>query len=71
VQAHGLVAELAHQKNALACGLIHGLRELVLLPGRLEPQAHLALRAEETIRRHGVVQALVGSEVVVVVDEGA
>jgi hypothetical protein len=69
MQAHGLLAELPHQEHALALGLIHRQRELVLGPGGLKAQAHLVLRAEETIRRHGVVQALVGAEVVVVVDE--
>ncbi len=70
MKADGLVAELAHQKDALARRLVHGFGELVLLPSRFEAQAHLVFRPEEAVSRDGVVQALVGSEVVVVVDEG-
>jgi hypothetical protein len=71
MQADSLVAELAHQKDALARGFIHGFGELVLLPSRFQAQPHLAFRSEEAVCRDGVVQALVRSEVVVVVDEGA
>jgi hypothetical protein len=69
VQAHGLVAKLAHQKHRLACRLVERQGQLVLGPGFFHGFAHLVLDPEEAVGRHGVVDALVGSEMVVVVDE--
>jgi hypothetical protein len=69
VQAHRLVADLAHQEHRLARRLVQRHGQLVLGPGRFDGLAHLALRPEETVCRCGVVDALMGSEMVVVVDE--
>lgn len=69
MQAHGLATELAHQEDRLACGLVERHGQLVLFPGRFHGLAHLALGPEEAVRRHCVVDALVGTEVVVVIDE--
>jgi hypothetical protein len=69
MQAHRLPAELPHQENPLALRLIHRHGELVLGPCGFEPRAHLVLGPKEAVGGHGVVQALVGAEMVVVVDE--
>ena len=69
MQAERLVAELANQKDRLADRIIHGHGQLVFLPGCLQRLANLVFRAEKAVRGHRVVQALVGPEVVVVVDE--
>jgi hypothetical protein len=70
VQADGLIAELAHQENRLARGLVESQGQLVLGPSRFHGLAHLALDPEKAVSRHGVVDTLVRAEVVVVVDKG-
>jgi hypothetical protein len=67
VQADGLVADLADQEHALPRRFIHGQGQLVLGPGRFQGFAHLALDPKEAVGRHGVVQALVRAEMVVMV----
>jgi hypothetical protein len=69
VQAHRLVADLAHQEHRLARRLVQRHGQLVLGPGRFNGLAHLALRPEEAVCRCGVVDALVWAEMVVMVDE--
>lgn len=69
MQADGLPAELAHQENPLALRFVHGQRELVLGPSGLKAKTHLVLGPKEAVGGHGVVQTLMGAEVVVVVDE--
>ena len=69
MQGQSLATDLPHQEHRLTRGPIQGLRQLVPLPDRLQGFAHLALGPEEAVRRHGVVDALVWAEVVVVVDE--
>ena len=68
VQAHRLVANLAHQEYWLARRLVERQGQLVLGPGRLNRFSNLAFRSKETVRRHGVSDPLVGPEMVVVVD---
>jgi hypothetical protein len=70
VQADGLIAELAHQEYRLPSGFVERQSQLVLSPSRFHGLAHLALDPEKTVCRHGVVDALVRAEVVVVVDKG-
>ena len=69
MQADGLVAELAHQEHRLPRGLVKCQGQLVLGPSLFHGLAYLALDPKEAVGRHGVVDALVGAEVVVVVDE--
>jgi len=69
MQAHRLVAELAHQEHRLPRGLIERQSQLVLRPGLFHGPAHLALGPKEAVGRHGIAYALVRAEVVVVVDE--
>jgi len=69
VQADRLIAELSHQEHRLTRGLVERHGQLVLGPGFFHGLAYLALDPEEAVSRYGVADSLVGSEVVVVVDE--
>jgi len=69
VQTQGLPADLADQKNRLPGRFVQGQGQLVFGPGRFQCLADLVLGPEETVRWHGVVDALVWPEVVVMVDE--
>jgi hypothetical protein len=69
VQADGLIAKLAHQEDGLARRLVECQGQLVLGPGFFHGLAHLALYPKKAVSWHGVVDALVGAEVIVVVDE--
>jgi hypothetical protein len=68
VQADGLVADLAHQEHRPPGGLFHGQTFLVLAPRRLQRLAHRALGPKKAVGGRGVVQGLMGAEMVVVVD---
>jgi hypothetical protein len=69
VQAQRLPADLAHQEHRLSRWFVQRQGQLVPGPGGLQGPPHLDLRPKEAVGRHGVVDALVGAEVVVVVDE--
>jgi hypothetical protein len=69
MQGKGLIPELANQKDGIPGWLIERQGQFIVLPGFFQRDAHLGFRPKKAVRRHGVVQSLVGAEVVVVVDE--
>jgi hypothetical protein len=71
VKADSLSAELADKKHRLARGFVDSHCQLVVFPGFFQGLPHLGLGREKAVGRHGVVQALVRAEMVVVVDKSA
>jgi hypothetical protein len=71
VQGHLLVAYLPHQIYRLSGRFPHRQQQFVLLHGLFQCFSDLVLSPEKPVRRHHAVNALVGPEVVVVVDEMA